>query len=282
MQGFTSLCDSIFRTTTWRRTPTVLFGLAITALSSRFCSGKQGSVPLAQVGAGQGVVSAQKRIDPTELRPLSVAFEMIDEGTVGTVYGKRISRDFFVIRAAFSNNLGRSQVDVSALAYGDTLYVRVRLEKRAGQALHENQRPSPGAWTVATPADFGGAVIDDTRAFPELTPQSEPPGKSPAPLPDSFRIQPYSFSDMIKEAFDLKKGRLTDAQIQNITLQTLRPVEELPYGETIERTLFFPRRPFLRPGKDYVFRISEIYTGIFHTMMPVVHNRNRALPFPQK
>ena len=245
-------------------------GIAAIVLSAGACS-----VPLIGLQAHplpEG--SIQVRHDMAELRPLSVAFTMMDEGTVGNIYGKRINRDFFVIHAAFSNNLGRSESGVSALAYSDSMYVRVRLEKRSGQSLNDRNRDPSGAWTAATYTDFGGAVIYDTHALPPLAPEANPVDRADYPLPDSFQIQPLSFSEMIKEAFDSKKGRLTDVQIQNITLETVRPIEELPYGGTVTRALFFPRRPFLRPGKDYVFRISEIYTGHFHTMTPVVHNRD--------
>jgi len=218
--------------------------------------------------------ATQVRQDALDLRPLAVSFQILDEDSVGKMYGKRISRDFFVISAAFSNRLGRLETGVSALAYSDSLYVRVRLEKRTGQSLSDKSRDPSGAWMVATHTDFGGSVIIDTQSLPPLAPEADPIDRADYPLPDSFQIQPFSFSEMIKEAFDHKKGRLTDVQIQNITLQTVRPIEELPFGRTVARTLFFPRRPFLRPGKDYAFRISEIYTGFFHTMAPAVHNRN--------
>ncbi len=212
--------------------------------------------------------------DPDETRPIQVTLQVLDADTVSARYGKRIGRDFFVLRAAIWNRLGRSEKDVSVLAYSDSMYVRVGLEKRKGNSLDDHDRDRDGSWTIAVHTDYAGAIVGDLPMFPALAPEPDPRDTQHVTLPERFHIQPVSFSDILKEAFDNKKGRLTDAQLLNIALDGIHPTEEIPFGISIERTLFFPRRPFLRPNTEYVFRIREFYTGYFHSMTPVVHSRS--------
>lgn len=205
--------------------------------------------------------------------PIYVEFELIDEKKAAELYGAHIGRDFYAMRIYVTNRLESAEGNISLLAYGESMYAQVRLEKRTESEKSGDLVPRQSGWRPASSVDFSGGVIHDPNAPPEIQSDAAIRAQNGGMPSDSFRIQPYSFVDMFKAACDGSKGRLTNQQFWALATQTMQAVEEVPFGRTISRTIFFSRRPLSPAQNGYVFRISEIYTGSFKTLAPVVANR---------
>jgi hypothetical protein len=205
--------------------------------------------------------------------PILVSFDLMDSKTAASRYGARISRDYLIVRATVTNRLGEAEQGTSILAYGDGIYARIVVEKRLAAGGTKGPSEDEMHWKRASPVNYAGAVLPDIAGSAVSKPPAGPSDQD-ASAPDSFRVQPCSFAEIVAMACQSHHNAPTRDQIRHIVLETMEPVEEVAFGGHITRILFFARQMPRRPENGYVFRVSEIYTGYFNTMVPVVENRS--------
>jgi hypothetical protein len=66
-----------------------------------------------------------------------------------------------------------------------------------------------------------------------------------------------------------------DTQRQNTMSMLMRPMEEVAYGTTLSRVLFFPKRSFSGYIRGYDTRIAAVDTGFFEVDVAVVDKRQK-------
>lgn len=66
-----------------------------------------------------------------------------------------------------------------------------------------------------------------------------------------------------------------DTQRQNTMSMLMRPTEEIAYGTTLSRVLFFPKRSFSGYLRGYETRIAAVDTGFFEVDVAVVDKRQK-------
>ena len=78
------------------------------------------------------------------------------------------------------------------------------------------------------------------------------------------------FSNLLIPGIERLWPSLKETNRQNIVSQTMRNIEEIPFGSDVSRVLFFPKRSFRGLLKDHRVRISEICPFYFNIEVAVL------------
>jgi hypothetical protein len=176
--------------------------------------------------------------------------DLTDERLVKDLYGREISRDFYVVIVRICNGVrefsrGRELLrcqksgpqHLPVIIYRDSVEVSVEFE------VKDNNR-----WRPITSAEL--------EAISAPAPNSEPSRPAPAARPDECKsatqYRPLSSGQLIVK-YDL--GRQARA---NLSEQGFKDLEMVPAGAEVTRTLFIPKTAIRGLVRDREVRISSI------------------------
>lgn len=82
------------------------------------------------------------------------------------------------------------------------------------------------------------------------------------------------YSSLFIPGFEKLWPTLRETHRQNLVSQTMKTIEEIPFGSDLSRVLFFPKRPFRGLIRDYETRVSRICPFHFNIEVAIIKKAN--------
>lgn len=239
-----------------------------------------------------------KDLSPTGYAPLRIRLDLYDSQTAKDLFGKKANDEFYIAKVRLFNNLKNEEGEYgdSILVYSASLELPVKLQvKEAGvwrtmtKAEHEKHigtvetfndlglpckeraaeefvgRYRPHAFAVVANThdrrderSTRSRVLSWAKGLSSLgsfvTTIAVPGAGSDLPLGLD------KFQNLLIPSFEKLFPSMKEVQRQNIIERVMRPLEEIPPGQDLERTLFIPKGHLIGMNPDKIFRIGAVST----------------------